>query len=153
MFSWNVNYGKFQNPWPRDKFSFTLFSGTGNLLALPSEHRLTFQSPRNWSQMAVSPGPSCLGPSQPCQSSELPPWVFTYSSSSPQPQVSKVALKKVLFSTTSRNTFYTLSWAWATIKQEALQVHLFFIRYNHHSLCSPVFYFGVTCFHGGGHAG
>lgn len=32
MFGWNVNYGKFQNLWLRDKFSFTLSLALGSLL-------------------------------------------------------------------------------------------------------------------------
>lgn len=60
MFHWNVNYGKFQNPWLRDQFPFPLLLGTGIPLAWPSEHQLTFQS-----QMAMQPGPAALGPPHP----------------------------------------------------------------------------------------
>lgn len=96
MFSWNVNYKKFQNQWPRDKFSFTLFPGSENLLALPSQHQFTFQSPWNQSQMAVPPGLCCLRPSQLCQSFQLHPfaWISSSHPSLPQRQISKMALKK-----------------------------------------------------------
>lgn len=159
MFSWNVNYGKFQNPWPRDKFSFTLFPGTGNPLAFLSEHQLTFQSPQDQSQMAVPPGPCCLGPFPPCQSSESQPLTCVSGShlSSPQPQVSKVALKKPSFIRLPETHSRPFSGPEPLLTRKDSQVRLFLMRFSHHPfvweksfLCLPRFCFCFACLRGSG---
>lgn len=95
MFSWNVNCGKFQNLWPRDKFSFTRFLGTRDPLASPLEHQFPFRSPGNQARWQCRLVSAALGP--PKAASLQSSLHSLVSSSHPPHPTPKVALKKAFF--------------------------------------------------------
>lgn len=95
MFSWNVNYGKFQNPWPRDKFSFVLFPGTGNVPAVPSDTTGLSKTRRVKARWRCRQVPTAPGPPKPAGPQRPVPWPGPpVPPCSPQPQLPGAAPKK-----------------------------------------------------------